>query len=243
MARLHPIEWDDEKVARLWDYYSKLPHVQALYFAKVWGGAILRRAGLPRGGRLSILDFGCGPGHMFEHVKRASPRWTYSGLEFSSASVAELVARHSADPQFQQGVEAKQLPSALPAGSFDVVLLIEVIEHLAEERVEAVLGEIRRLLKPGGLLVVTAPNDEDLSLEAKLCPECGAEFHQWQHVRSWTLLSLGRLLEGRRFSRVKTWTGHWNDHRAIGWLYNRLAGFYTGLPAEPHLMAVYRSDP
>jgi ubiquinone/menaquinone biosynthesis C-methylase UbiE len=240
---LHPIEWDDEKVARLWDFYSRQPHVQALYFARVWGGAILRRAGLPRGQSLSILDFGCGPGHMFEHVKRASRRWTYSGLEFSSASVADLLARHSADPQLRQAVEAKQLPSGLPAASFDVVLLIEVIEHLVDERIEAALEEIRRLLKPGGLLVITAPNDEDLSLEAKLCPECGAQFHQWQHVRSWTLPSLGRLLESRRFGRVRTWTGHWNDHRPVGWIYNRLAAHYIGMRTDPHLMAVYRRDP
>lgn len=40
--------------------------------------------------------------------------------------------------------------------SFDVVLLIEVIEHLENHR--AALGELARILKPGGVLILTTPN-------------------------------------------------------------------------------------
>ena len=42
-------------------------------------------------------------------------------------------------------------------GSFDVVLFCEIIEHLLMDPV-AVLRKIRRVLKPGGVLVVTTPN-------------------------------------------------------------------------------------
>ena len=40
--------------------------------------------------------------------------------------------------------------------SFDIVLLIEVIEHLENHRVA--LGELARVLKPGGVLILTTPN-------------------------------------------------------------------------------------
>jgi SAM-dependent methyltransferase len=48
----------------------------------------------------------------------------------------------------------KQLP--YEDASFDVVLLIEVIEHLENHRVA--LGELARILKPGGVLILTTPN-------------------------------------------------------------------------------------
>lgn len=43
-----------------------------------------------------------------------------------------------------------------PADSFDVVILVEVIEHLENHR--AAIGELARVLKPGGLLILTTPN-------------------------------------------------------------------------------------
>jgi len=41
-------------------------------------------------------------------------------------------------------------------GTFDVVLLVEVIEHLENHRVA--FGELARILKPGGVLILTTPN-------------------------------------------------------------------------------------
>jgi SAM-dependent methyltransferase len=48
----------------------------------------------------------------------------------------------------------KRLPYA--DASFDVVLLVEVIEHLENHRLA--LGELARILKPGGVLILTTPN-------------------------------------------------------------------------------------
>ena len=52
-------------------------------------------------------------------------------------------------------VEADQFPYA--ADMFDVVLFCEILEHLLQDPVHA-LAEIRRVLKPGGTLIVTTPN-------------------------------------------------------------------------------------
>jgi hypothetical protein len=48
-------------------------------------------------------------------------------------------------------------------------------------------------LKPGGLLVVTTPNNEDLDLGLSYSPETNTLFHRWQHVRSFRPETLAAL--------------------------------------------------
>jgi hypothetical protein len=63
------------------------------------------------------------------------------------------------------------------------------------------LGEIRRILKPGtGYLFVTTPNNENLEASTVFCPECGAVFHRYQHLRSFTIESLEELMRSHGFA-------------------------------------------
>lgn len=74
---------------------------------------------------------------------------------------------------------------------------VEVVEHLDNAQLSGMLSEIKRLFKPGGYVVVTTPNDEDLGAEKLICPECG--FHRWQHVRSWNSQRLRACFEEHGF--------------------------------------------
>ena len=68
------------------------------------------------------------------------------GLEFERASAAETEARFAREPLFE-GIEvAETLPNGLPDASFDRVLLVEVVEHLLDDQVEATLAEVARVL-------------------------------------------------------------------------------------------------
>jgi SAM-dependent methyltransferase len=238
----HPIEWDDAKVSRLWDYYSRNRPFRDEYFAKIYGGFALRRAGLSRTAKLRVLDFGCGPGHIWDHIRRRGVPWRYTGLDFSADSVAALQRRAAGETGFEGAVVASGLPCSLPSGHFDAVLLFEVVEHLTDDRLEGTIQEIRRLLKPGGLLVVTTPNAEDMALDTRFCPECGAVFHQWQHVRTWTPEGLSSRLSQRGLIHERTWVGHWDDHHVPGWLFNRAAKVWLHRRIDIHMLAVFRSS-
>jgi len=98
----------------------------------------------------ACLDLGCGDGgtsglYLERHAK------TYIGVDVSAAAVA--AARG-------QGLDARVIEDAgaLPfdAASFDVVVCIEVLEHLLEPH--RAVGEAFRVLRPEGLLLVTVPN-------------------------------------------------------------------------------------
>lgn len=197
--REHAIIWGDDKVSRLWDYYSKTEPFCDNYFSKAFGKHIIEKSGLDLTARMNILDFGCGPGFVFYYVQRMGLKCKYTGLDFSSRSIKETLKRGAGNENFMGAYLIEKLPSDLLTNSYNAVFLVETIEHLSDEHLNATLNEIYRLLKNGGAVVITTPNEEDLSRSSKFCPECGAIFHEWQHVRSWGINKLIRFMQTKGF--------------------------------------------
>lgn len=100
-----------------------------------------------RAGRL--LDIGAGVG-AFLNLARES--FDVSGTEVSTEAI--LVAKERYDIELLAGAVEEM---ELPPGSFDVITMFHVLEHL--HRPAETLAECRRLLKPGGLLIVAVPNE------------------------------------------------------------------------------------
>ena len=198
--REHEIDWDDKKVSRLWNYYSRTPPYSEIYFSKLFGHQILGQAGLPLDEPLEVLDFGCGPGFIWDHLDEMASRWQYTALDFSPDSVKKVFDKAKSSRNFKGAQHVSSLPSELPESHFDVVLLFEVVEHLNDAYLDGTLKEVARLLKRGGMVVITTPNEEDLSKSHKFCPECGAIFHEYQHVRNWSVVSLTDCLKRYGFS-------------------------------------------
>lgn len=239
MIKEHDIEWNRETVGRLWNWYSRTSPYKDLYFAKRFGDKILKTSGLPLNQPLRVLDFGCGPGHLWHHLVRMSAAWTYVGLDSSSDSVAQLRAEAGSDPDFGGAYCIDELPCDQGTASFDAAFLVEVVEHLDDQHLDPVLNELARLIRAGGHLVVSTPNREDLDASTKLCPECGAIFHEWQHVRVWDEAVLTRHVGRFGFSPVRVGTYDFLANGPHGALAHSLARMLSGKP-RPHLLGVYR---
>lgn len=235
----HPIEWDDEKVARLWDYYSRTPPYSEMYFAKDFGDRILKMSRLPLRESLSVVDFGCGPGFIWDHLVAMNARWSYTAVDFSAESVDSVLKKASGHPLFKSAERVSELPTGLPGSAYDVLLLLEVVEHLRDEHLASTLQEVSRLLKRGGALVVTTPNNEDLSRSTKFCPECGAIFHEWQHVRSWSVSSLSEQLGAYGFDLRMAKTLDFSA-KTILQKGIRLMRRLLGRAVNPHMIAVFQ---
>ena len=92
-----------------------------------------------------ILEIGCSGGLLmkeFQSLGLGQP----TGIDISAEAIA-LCRRAGLDAH---RMDAQEL--ALPAASFDVITASDVLEHLADE--EKAAREWRRVLKPGGLLIV-----------------------------------------------------------------------------------------
>lgn len=99
-----------------------------------------------RGGR--ILDVGCGNGAWL--LKMRSLGWDVEGVEVSPLGCK--MAR-AAGLTIYQGELAE---AARPPASYDVVRIWHTLEHVPDPR--AVLDEVVRILKPGGLVLIGVPN-------------------------------------------------------------------------------------
>lgn len=207
----HKLEWTPEKVARFWDFLAQDSSHDEDRFSLHSGQAILRWANetIDFNGK-RVLDFGCGLGHLVEFLCQMDARPSVvEGVDFSAKSVEETVERCKRYSNFGGCLLAQDLPSSLEDDSFDVVFLIEVIEHLEDEELAASFNEIRRVLKPGGILVITTPNDENLERKQRMCPDCGAIFHPKQHVKSWSVETLTAAMDREGFVREDCQATNW----------------------------------
>ena len=93
-----------------------------------------------------ILDIGCGTGGMLPHYAAFG---TACGLDPSEEAQAACQKR---GVPFVRG-SGTQLPFA--DGSIDVITALDVVEHVPDDR--GLLRELRRVLRPGGLLLLTVP--------------------------------------------------------------------------------------
>lgn len=236
----HSIVWTDAKVGRLWDYYSRTPPYSGMYFSKVFGQKILSTLNRPFFDPQKLLDFGCGPGFIWEHLTALNSTWEYTGLDFSQGSIETLQRKGAGNPMFGGAIKVESLPSPLPSCAFDIVTLIEVVEHLTDAYLDPTLTETARLLKPGGVLLITTPNNEDLSLATKFCPDCGAIFHEWQHVRSWNADTLSQRVQKFGFAAHSISAIDFGTSGFTGWLVSIAKALLKRGPRKlPHLVALF----
>ncbi|HVE94419.1 MAG TPA: class I SAM-dependent methyltransferase [Acidimicrobiales bacterium] len=109
-------------------------------------------AHLPVQPNAQLLDVGCGDGRLLEHLRRLG--WHVQGVE-PDASAADAARRRGL-----QVTTGTLESAAFGPEEFAAVTMSHVIEHLADPR--RTLREIRRVLRPGGSLVVITPNADSV---------------------------------------------------------------------------------
>lgn len=150
------------------------PRFYDLFAAVAFGGrrrsyrALLAAAGVRPGDR--VLDVGCGPGYFARMLAvAAGPDGSAVGMDAAPEMVeyAARRARRIANCRFQPGA-AEAIPFA--DGSFDVVVSSLVMHHLPDADRARAVGEMRRVLRPGGTLLLAdyQPAEGASGLHARL---------------------------------------------------------------------------
>jgi 2-polyprenyl-3-methyl-5-hydroxy-6-metoxy-1,4-benzoquinol methylase len=123
-------------------------------------------AGVPRRGR--ALDVGCAAGFCMKVLSEL-------GFEAHGVEPSAEIARHARERFGFETVHVGPLESLdQPAGSFDVITMWDVVEHVIDPR--GLLARARELLKPDGALVLETQNVD--SAFARLL---GRRWHHYKH--------------------------------------------------------------
>jgi 2-polyprenyl-3-methyl-5-hydroxy-6-metoxy-1,4-benzoquinol methylase len=146
-----------------------------------------------------VLDVGCGEGAFAAEITRAGA--AVLGVDVAEEPLRRARERHPAlDLRRVEGEGAWELEDA----SFDVVWAGEVIEHVADTA--AWLSELRRVLRPGGRLLLSTPAHGPLKLmRLALSPQARAAHFdpRGEHLRFYTRDALTELLEDFRFQAIE----------------------------------------
>lgn len=134
-----------------------------------------RHFGLAPGARkplegLSLLDIGCGGGLVSEPMARLGAKVT--AVDASEANIKTALthaAESGLDIDYRAGTAEALLEDG--AGPFDIVLNLEVVEHVANP--QQFLADTAQLVAPGGLMVVATINRTPMALATAII---GAEY-------------------------------------------------------------------
>lgn len=196
-----------------------------------------------------VLDLGCGEG------RHAITAWLHApvhvvGLDLSAADLATAVQRagefhpasataakaaavpadHAAEPGAAEHhlgwVRGSGLTLPFADATFDRVICAEVLEHIADY--QAVLREVRRVLKPGGVLAVSVPR----YFPEWVCWRLSRAYHEVAggHVRIFRTRTLTRAVEAQGLRRFHQ---HWAHSLHVPYWWLRCLFWERGANAWP----------
>lgn len=145
-----------------------------------------------------VLEVGCGSGDTLSYIKQHQQCDWACGIELTSSAAS--AARKKLDLLIEGSIETIDLP--IEAGSLDVILCLDVLEHLADPW--SVVRKLHELLTPGGVIIVSIPNVRHFRVVLPLLFQgrweyCDAGILDKTHLRFFTRDSAIALLEDSGF--------------------------------------------
>jgi SAM-dependent methyltransferase len=130
-----------------------------------------------------VLDAGCGDGLLALALAARHPNWTLTGMDLSEELLRGARERAANRGLANASFEATDLTRPLPDSGFDVVMALECLSEIPDDR--GALRSMAGALKPGGLFVAQAP---DRDWKPVLKGSAGTWRHEVRHGYSQTEL-------------------------------------------------------
>lgn len=148
-----------------------------------------------------LLDFGCGCGRVTRWLRNRCPQASIAGSDIDRAAV-EWMRREM--PDVDARLNERLPPLAFRGGSFDLVLGYSVFSHLDEAYQDAWLAELRRVSRPGAVLLLTVHADYHWQAAVAAHPRLRA-------------LEAERTDKGFLYSKEDEWGRHFPDFYHTAW--------------------------
>lgn len=153
----------------------------------------------------SMIDLGCGNGQLCDEIHGRFPQMKIAGVDLSEAQIAANRVRL---PWGTWYVGHLSDALDLDGARFDLVTATELIEHL--DRPDALLANARRLLAPGGALILTTQSGKVQETERRV-----------GHLQHFTTEKMASMLREAGFSSSRVWNAGYPFHDLSKWYANR----------------------
>jgi len=159
-----------------WDFYSyrDFDSIDRVTVARI--DAVIEE--VPDNAR--VLDYGCGYGYVLARALQKKKKWNYTGIDFSEKFINKLHAKFPGADFFVRDIRD------IEEHQFDVVLLLEVLEHISSGLTMDFLATVKNILTYQGKLILSVPLFEKIAESTCPCWSCGELGNPNGHVRSYT---------------------------------------------------------
>ncbi len=121
-----------------------------------------------RSEKQSVMDAGSGFGQYVYYMSRKYPQWEILGLDVKEEQIEDCNNFFGKIGKTQAVFEVADLTKLTYENQFDLVLCVDVMEHIEEDRL--VLKNYFNALKPGGAVLISTPSDQG-----------GSDVHHHEH--------------------------------------------------------------
>ncbi|MFZ5736407.1 class I SAM-dependent methyltransferase [Rhodopseudomonas palustris] len=128
----------------------------------------------------AIMEVGCSAGHLLADMRKSLPNARLTGGDYTIGTLEKLGRKMPGIPLIRFDLANSPLPSE----QYDAMVLLNVLEHIEDDR--SAVRHIERMLKPGGTVVIEVPGG----------PELYDDYDkQLQHFRRYTLQGICDVVE------------------------------------------------
>ena len=170
---------------------------KGLGFQANWHDVIYKRVKSKMENYDSHLDFACGPGIFIGKYTDGNS----VGIDIAEPQIDYAINKYGDKGEFLvkdgNNIDFKE-------NSFDIVTMLDFVEHIEDEEVISMLNEIYKFLKPGGKLIITTPNYNSLYRFLEMIVNIvGPVSYKDQHINKFHKKRLYTLLQQTKFTNIE----------------------------------------